>query len=97
MKVNFHLIQQPDQVESFIVPSINSTIKRVREWIAEQYDVDENAFLLYYQDNQVQTTKRNKSRQKITLSTVSLLLDLSLNTSCFNKGSWHVQHETTQR
>ncbi|KAF9286106.1 E3 ubiquitin-protein ligase uhrf1 [Linnemannia elongata] len=53
MKVNFHLIQQPDQVESFIVPSINTTIKRVRERIAEQYDVDENAFLLYYQDNQL--------------------------------------------
>ncbi|KAG9071309.1 E3 ubiquitin-protein ligase uhrf1 [Linnemannia hyalina] len=53
MKVNFHLIQQPDRVESFFVPSINTTIKRVRERIAEQYDVDENAFYLYYQDNQL--------------------------------------------
>ncbi|KAF9135029.1 ubiquitin-like with PHD and RING finger domains 2 [Mortierella sp. GBA39] len=53
MKVNFHLIQQPDRVESFFVPSINTTIKRVRERIAEQYDVDENAFYLYYQGNQL--------------------------------------------
>lgn len=58
MRVNFYLIQQPDRVESFVVPSIDTTIKRVREKIAEQYDVDENAFHLYYQANQVQTTNQ---------------------------------------
>ncbi|KAG0280772.1 ubiquitin-like with PHD and RING finger domains 2 [Linnemannia gamsii] len=63
MKVNFHLIQQPDRVEYFIVPSINTTIKRVRERIAEQYEVDESAFYMYYQDNKLDDDSTlNKSR-----------------------------------
>lgn len=91
MRVNFYLIQQPDRVESFVVPSINTTIKRVRERIAEQYDVDENAFYLHYRDNQVQTTIPNSFDSLFVTYTCPFLERF------LPKGSRHVQHQTTQR
>jgi hypothetical protein len=75
MKVNFHLIQQPDRVEYFIVPSINTTIKRVRERIAEQYEVDESSFNMYYNDNKVRARQTTGSTANSCLCTSS---------------SWHV-------
>ncbi|KAG0273158.1 E3 ubiquitin-protein ligase uhrf1 [Linnemannia exigua] len=53
MKINYHLIHQPNLVESIIVPSINTTVKRVRERIAEAYQVDDKAFHMYYLDHQL--------------------------------------------
>ncbi|KAF9920093.1 hypothetical protein FBU30_010124 [Linnemannia zychae] len=57
MRVKYHLVHQPKQVETFIIPSINTTVQRIREKIAEAYRVDLNAFDMLYRNNKLDNAK----------------------------------------